>query len=175
MLGALQRCSLRWLIIGGVLWGFESRADTTTEAQAEAARIVSSMVLTLPDGTSMAWNYRQASFGVGPSAQYWHHSEFKWAVIEEPLTPADRLNGLTWKGTIKTTIAAYRKAHEREGAAPCWFRWDGISSDHSPKWSLWKVWGQWETQFHSSDALEGNRLPTQEIADRALKFPPCPK
>jgi hypothetical protein len=175
MRSALGRCSLRWLIIGGVLWGCEARADTTSEAQAEAARIVSSMVLTLPDGTTMAWNYRQASSGSGPSSQYWHHSEFKWAVVEELLTAADRLNGLTWKGTIKTTIAAYRKAYESEPSTPCWFPWGDMSSDHSPKWSPWKVRGQWETQFHSSEALEGNRLPTQEVADRALKLPPCRK
>ena len=173
MLGLLRRCSLISLIIGGVLCSPECRADTMREAQEEAAKIVKGMLLPLADGTSMGWNYRERSFGIAPSSHYWHHSEFKWDVVEEPLTAADRLNGLTWKGTIKLTTAAYRDLYELEESPRCWSLWRDLSPDNSPRWSLQKVRGEWQPKFHSTQALEGNRLPTQGDADRVLKFPPC--
>ena len=167
----LHRCGLGLLMVAACT--LDGRADNLSEAQAEAARVVAGMILTLPDGTSMAWNYQQASPGIGASSRYWHHSEFNSTVVEEPLTPADRLNGLTWKGTIRTTIAAYRRAYELGSVEACWTRWEDLTPERSPKWLLRKVGGQWQAQLDSTDALEGNRLPTQAVADRALKFPLC--
>jgi hypothetical protein len=173
MLGSLRRCSLMFLIIGEVLCSSECRADTASEAQAEAAKIASVLVLPLPDGKSMGLRYREAMYGVEAAANYLQYSEFKWTVIEEPLSAADRLNGLTWKGTITWTMAAYRDLSENSYSARCWRPWRDLSPSSSPKWSLQKVRDQWQNTFLGSDSMVGNKLPTQADAERVLRAPLC--
>jgi hypothetical protein len=177
MLGIFRHCCLSWLAVGIVSCIFEARADTTSEAQAEAARIVSSVILTLPDGTSMGIDYTRLQFSSDWSARYWQHSEFRWTLVEEPLSAADRLNGVTWKGTIKSTVAAYRELYESSSYSPwCWNSWRDISPEFNLNWSLQKIRGQWSLKGAPSTGqrLVGNKLPTQAEADRVLGLPPCP-
>jgi len=170
MIRTLRFCSTVLLFVGGVLCGFVSRADTTSEAQAEAAKIVEELVRPLSDGTSMGMEERRP-FGAAPTALYRQYSEFNWRLVEEPLSPADRLNGLTWKGRINWTMAAYREL-STSASPKCWSSWRDVSPSSSPQLSLRKVRGQWEKS--PRDSSMGNKLPTQAEADEALRLPFCP-
>jgi hypothetical protein len=177
MLGTLQRRRLGWLVVWTLSCASDSRADTMSEAREEAARIVSSVILTLPDGTSMGMSEIRVPMSSNWSTRYWHHSEFKWALVEEPLSAADRLNGMTWKGEIKSTMAAYRELFESSSALfnPCWFPWQDVRPEGNLKWSLQKIRGQWKSNLDGATSLlVGNKLPTQAEADRVLKLPLCP-
>ena len=139
---------------------------------------MSSVILMLPDGSSMGMEIIGSPYDSNPSRHYWQHSEFKWTVAEQPMSAADRLNGMTWKGSIRSTMAAYRELFELStDSSRCWYPWSDLPTDHNLKWSLHKARGQWKSVLEGvgiSRTLVGNALPKQADAERVLKLPLCP-
>jgi hypothetical protein len=162
-------------------WRDSAAGDITDEATAEADRVIKSAILRLPDGTSISRTFSRMELSSKWFADYWQYSSFTWTLVSEPLTRADQLNGITWKGTINSKIDAWRSLHDdahfREDSHPCWQSWRDMPPDKNFKWSLQKINGQWK--FYRIDdpslvpAPMGDEAPKQQDAEGALKRPNC--
>jgi hypothetical protein len=111
-------------------------SDGMDQAKAEAQRFIQSQFATRADG--MAFSYEPPNpkepRGYSTGTNYWQLDGFSWQVYEETPTHVDKLNGITWKGSIGANLAAYRSARESDGLGalnppPCWRDWSS-----PPKW-----------------------------------------
>ena len=166
----------RPLVVLSVLfcWGGGAFADhLLLEAETEATKTMQGLVQKLSNGTWMSRSYVNYQTG-NWLATYWQYNNFKWSVQADQPTGADRLNGISWKGSIESLIDAYRDLSESSlNAKPCWTSWKDMSPANNPKWILQKVNGQWKaSQWHGSVPI-GDSIPAQEEADAALKLPSC--
>jgi hypothetical protein len=147
-------------------WPTLLNADDLKSAKAEAGKILHAVILALPNGTFVT--YYPNGNGSVRTPNYVSFHSFKWNVYTVTLTPAQRLNGWTWNGTIGTTVDAFRSATDT-ASSHCWQPWeDKPSQDY---FILTRHNGVWKTE--PPPFLEGSKAPTLQDAERVLKFPKC--
>lgn len=167
-------------------------SDALDQAKVEARRFIESRFTLRQDGTAFSYDDPGPAPGFGDTyvISYWQLDGLRWEVLEETLTRADELNGVTWKGAISVKFAAHRTSAEKKGTdpfkpKPCWHRWEDTpkGKDNTPndmKWPFQLINGVWKISSEKSShwqpwAIGGERAkaPNEQEILHALNFALC--
>jgi hypothetical protein len=176
------------LTMNGLIRGLTAGAwlASACVAKIEGNRFIQHRFTYRPDGIAFSQE-KIKSPNESPSITRYEFDGFHWETIEEQLTHADQLNGITWKGKIGVKFAASRTSltDRYSNAGPCWKPWQDVPkwTDGPPydfTWSLQHINGNWHTSREDSKhwfswafgGEDATTLNEQEVS-QALSFAPC--
>jgi hypothetical protein len=132
-------------------------SNAGVEARAEAAEVVGKVAQSNcgPDTFSKRSGLHFGEIDIS----YWQYKGFSWKLKEDPLTEADRLNGIQWHGTLDIKARVYREYSRAFGDSESWSAWRNFSGVKI-QFVLTKAHGQWDVVPEDSLEPVGNEAPS---------------
>jgi hypothetical protein len=115
-----------------ILTGYncKSAAPDANDIAAKEAFMKVGQKFTYCGGTGSSLFLHEKGNAEEPMHMIYQLSDLHWSYYAAPITEADKLNGITWKGEIKFNSKAYRNSEGfNKGSTPSWNSWQDAPPD----------------------------------------------